>query len=1100
MMHTRSILLVALLCGLVAELPAEQKWSAEQLEHFEKHVRPVLVNHCVACHGPEDANAGLRLDSRVAILNGGESGPTIDLKQPEKSLLLKALRYDSLELQMPPEGKLKEQDLAHIAAWVKAKAPWPAEEVAETTKRVSPASEEGIETARREHWAFQPVQATQPPSVRQTDWPQTPVDHFILAKLEAAGLTPGPDADKATLLRRAKYDLHGLPPTQEEMEEFLNDSAPDAFAKLVDRLLAEPEYGQRWGRHWLDIARYADSKGYVFQEERSYPFAYTYRDYVIRSFNEDKPYNQFILEQLAADQLDLPEKDEALAAMGFLTVGRRFLNNTHDIIDDRIDVTMRGLQGMTVACARCHDHKYDPIPTADYYSLYGVFNSSYEPEQLPLIGEPQETPGYLAYQAELKKRQAKVDEYLRNTHREMQRDVLHRVGDYLLAVHDFQTAEPQPNPRNFCQGRKLIQRTFDRWRRRLDKLQMERDSIFGLWHQLAQLPADNFEAQAKQLLAELKPQAERYHPRVWQRLNEPPPKSLKEVSQRYNQLFAQIEQKVQKQQLDPQEEELRAAVYGPTAPTHIDPNEVRSLLQRDQRNKLRGFEKQVDRLRATNPHAPARGMVMYDKDRPVEPRIFRRGNPNNPGERIPRKFLTVLDPEAKPFQQGSGRLELARRIASEDNPLTARVMVNRVWMHHFGEGLVRTPSDFGTRGDKPTHPELLDSLTTQFIASGWSVKALHRQMMLSRVYQQSSAIRRACEVKDPENRLLWRMNRRRLGFEATRDALLAVAGELDTSVGGRPVDILKQPFPKRRTVYAMIERQNLPGVFRMFDFASPDTSTPQRHTTTVPQQALFLMNHPFVIQQAKQFLSRPEVAEAQQPAEKIRRMYQLAFAREPSAAEIALGLRFVQQSPEPAVDTLQSVWQYGYAKFDQQTGAISDFQLLPHWSSSAWQGGPKLPDGKLGWAMLNAHGGHPGNDHSLAVVRRWRAKQATTIAITGKLAHRNDQGDGVRGVILSDRQGKLGDWTVHHKQSPTEVAKLEVQAGETIDFIVDCRANPSYDSFSWAPILKQQQPGGAIWSAADQFHGNGQPSHGDLSPWEQYAQVLLLSNEFVFID
>jgi cytochrome c553 len=721
----------AILPGTMHAAPAA---SPEAIEFFEKNVRPVLVSKCQSCHGPKRQQGGLRLDSRAALLKGGDNGAILTPGQPDKSLLIRAIRYDG-DVQMPPKNKLPDEVIAHLTTWVKMGVPWPDGEAKGDEHTLS------VAEVRRTHWSFQPVKKTALPAVKDAAWVKTPIDAFVLARLEAQGLTPSPVADRRTLIRRVTLDLHGLPPTPEEVAAFEADRSPDAYARLVDRLLASPRYGERWGRHWLDVARYADSKGYVFQEERRYPFAYTYRDYVVRVFNEDLPYDQFLVQQLAADSLPLGEDKRPLAALGFLTLGRRFLNNQADIIDDRIDVTMRGLQGLTAGCARCHDHKFDPIPQKDYYSLYGVFASSVEPKDLPLIGQPEQTAELAAYEKELARRKAEVEKY-RTEHKE----------------------ELSKGNRKFRDG-------------------------------------------------------------------------------------------------------------------------------------LRALQSKVDKWQATAPAAPPRAMVLQDAPSPVTPHVFLRGNPNNRGPAVPRQFLEVVAGEKRqPFRQGSGRLELARAIAGKDNPLTARVMVNRIWLHHFGAGLVRTPSDFGLRGEPPTHPELLDWLAAAFVDNGWSIKKLHRLILLSKTYQQASSDDPGLLQRDPENRLLARRNRQRLDFEAMRDSLLAMAGRLDPTVGGRPVELTTAPFSTRRSVYGFIDRQNLPGLFRTFDFASPDTSTPQRFATTVPQQALFLMNSPFVVEQARHFVQRPDVAaQASDPA-KIQRMYRLAYGRAAEPDEIALGLRFLTEA------------------------------------------------------------------------------------------------------------------------------------------------------------------------------------------------------------
>jgi mono/diheme cytochrome c family protein len=734
MTRLASFAYVLLVCSTGVGAPPTQKPIAPQAaEFFETKVRPILANHCVSCHGPKKQQAELRLDSKMGLLKGSDSGPVIIPGDPDKSPLIRAIRHTG-DPKMPPREKLPDNVIAALTAWVKMGAPWPETPTTSGTLTVA--------EVRPRHWSFQPVRepllpANATPKVAYAN----PVDDFITAKLEKQNLTLSPEADRRTLLRRLSFDLIGLPPTPEEFAAFEEDSAPDAYEKVVERLLASPHYGERWARHWLDVARYADNKGYVFEEERRYPFAYTYRDYVIRSLNEDLPYDQFIVHQLAADRLDLKHDPRPLAAMGFLTLGRRFLNNTPDIIDDRIDVTMRGLQGLTVACARCHDHKFDPIPSRDYYSLYGVFASSVEPKELPSIALPTPTPTRLDYQQKLTRLQQDVEDFKKK-----------------------HAAELKANNRKFA-------------------------------------------------------------------------------------------------------------------------------------DQLRGLQKKVDQLKAVHPGAPASAMVLNDAPNLFQPYVFLRGNPGNRGESVPRRYLEVVAGEQrKPFTEGSGRLELARAIASKDNPLTARVLVNRVWMHHFGQGLVRTPSDFGLRGEPPTHPELLDYLAARFMENGWSIKKLHRLIVLSRTYRQRSDERQDARLIDPENRLLSRMNRRRLDFEAMRDGLLAVSGQLDRTMAGAPVDIVKVPSVPRRTLYGFIDRQNLPGMFRTFDLASPDAHVAQRHSTTVPQQALFLMNNPLVVEQARQLIARPEIASLTTPEQRIDRLHRVLYGRAPDAEETTLGVRFIEQA------------------------------------------------------------------------------------------------------------------------------------------------------------------------------------------------------------
>ncbi len=711
------------------QLPAAPSASqAEGVEFFENKVRPILVDNCFKCHGNGKHKGNFRLDSRAGLLTGGDQGPAIVPGDPDKSLLIQAIQHQGGKLMMPPSMKLPQAQIADLTQWVKMGAPWPGAD--KTTPKVK-RDAKPITDQDRAHWAFQPVKQPAAPAVKYGSWVQSPVDAFILAKLESQKMVPAPPADKRTLIRRASYDLIGLPPTPEQVAAFLADNSPNAFAKVVDRLLASPHYGERWGRHWLDVARYADTKGDT-QGNPIFPNAFTYRDYVIRAFNEDLPHDRFLLEQIAADQLELGADKKPLAALGFITVGRRFLNDANDTIADRIDVVTQGAMALTVSCARCHDHKFDPIPTRDYYSLHGVFASSTEPEQPPLLGVTPDAKEYADYLAKRK-----------------------RLDDQLQEL-----------------GNAPVKQAFVR------KLQLT---------------------------------------------------------------------------------------------------------------------KEKGKLEASHPGSPPRAMVLLDSPNPKNSRVFLRGNPNNLGEDAPRQFLAILTGEMrKPFTKGSGRLELAQAIANRDNPLTARVMVNRVWLHHFGAGLVTTPNDFGLRSDPPSHPELLNYLAWRFMEDGWSLKKLHRLLMLSSVYQQQSDDKLRNEKLDPDNRLLAKMNRRRLDFESMRDTLLLVAGNLDRSLGGRPVDLIKQPTVARRTVYGFIDRQNLPGLLRMFDFADPDTTNAQRFDTTVPQQALFFLNSAFVMEQAAKMLERPEFKKLEVGGARIRRLYQLIYQRDPSVEEVKLGLRFIE--------------------------------------------------------------------------------------------------------------------------------------------------------------------------------------------------------------
>lgn len=847
---------------------ADPAATAEQVEFFEKKIRPLLAEHCYSCHGPQKQNAGLRLDTAAGIKTGADDGPVIVPGDPAKSRLIQSVRREG-EYAMPPKKPLPPEAVAALTEWVKNGAVVPADSA--TTVSGDP----------RKHWAFQPLRK---PSVPATDR-DNPIDAFVVAKLKDNGLSLAARADKRTLIRRAYIDLIGLPPTYDEVEAFVHDDSPHAWEKLIDRLLASPHYGERWGRYWLDIARYADTKGYVFQEDRNFLSAYTYRDYVIRSFNEDKPYDRFIIEQLAADLLPLGDDKRPLAALGFLTLGRRFLNNQHDIIDDRIDVVTRGLMGLTVACARCHDHKYDPIPIKDYYSLYGVFASCHEPGELPIIENLKPTPEVLAYQEELRRREAELQSVIAKQHaanlEKLRQPAV--VAKYIQAVVQLR-GKSENDIQNTLRQRELNRLVFDRWKNFLEGQWKQKSPLYTVLLTLHDIPEKEFAAKLPSAIPE---STNRWIREAFER--ESPANFTAAVE-----VFAQVLASSIKADEPPNEEkEPLLAVWRPGGPLDIPVAEAEKVFDRANRNIINAVRKRLDEFIAKNPHTPPRAHVLYDNAQPFQPVVFNRGNPGNRGPQVPRQAPEIIAPNRKPFTQGSGRLELAHTIASPDNPLTARVMVNRVWLGHFGHGIVRTPSDFGVRCEPPTHPELLDWLAVQFIQDGWSLKKLHKRIMLSETYQQASVATEEAFRMDPDNRLLARQNRRRLDFEALRDSILAVAGRLDTTVGGKPVDLFKPPFPTRRTVYGLIDRTNLPGTFRIFDVASPDTHSPQRFQTTVPQQALFLLNSPFIQEQAKALAQRKEMAAATTPHDKVVTLFRLALSRNPTEDELTLAKQFV---------------------------------------------------------------------------------------------------------------------------------------------------------------------------------------------------------------
>jgi hypothetical protein len=758
---------LTIVCGVVLG----RSWAAElpqdQVEFFEKKIRPVLAEHCYKCHsekGEKGIKGGLSLESRDGIRKGGETGPALNLADPDKSLILQAIRYSDEDLQMPPKHRLAQEVIANFEKWVRMGAPDPREGEA-------PKSNIDFEAAR-EFWSFKPIQNPNVPEVKDAAWERNDVDRFILAKLEAAGMKPNGDADRRTLLRRATYDLTGLPPTPEEMREFLADQSPDAFSRVIDRLLSSPAYGEKWGRHWLDLVRYADTSG--CNSDFPVPSAYRYRNWVIAAFNRDVPYDEFLREQIAGDLLPAAtddEKNDKVIATGYLAIARRFgsrANEFHLTMEDIIDNFGKVTLGLSLGCARCHDHKFDPVPTKDYYALYGIFNST-----------TYAFPGTEIYR---------------------------HTKDFTPLV-----AEPK------------------------------RSELLQQWKELASLD-DKIE-----------------------RL-----KGEKKALQREEKKAAQEAEK-EKEKAEPPAAGAEAVAdpAKPAAPNAPPPElEKPKRTSQDAERELDEAYQRQKELEGVADSAPKAYAVMDGKAQNAS--IQKKGEPRALGEEVPRGFLTVLGGQTVPPEEiGSGRRELAGWLTDPANPLTARVMVNRIWEFHFGKGIVKTPNDFGARGEKPTHPELLDWLAHRFVEKGWSIKAMHRLIMLSRAYQMSSADQPDNAAKDVNNDLLWRFNRRRLTAEEIRDSILALAGSLDT----KPAE--KHPFPaeaewrytqhkpfvadypsNKRSVYLMQQRFQKNQYLELFDGADTNATTAVRPVSQTPVQALWAMNSAFAHEQARNFAQR----------------------------------------------------------------------------------------------------------------------------------------------------------------------------------------------------------------------------------------------------
>lgn len=1086
-----------------------QTSAAEEHEHFfETQIRPIIAMHCLECHGPGEQSGKLRLDSKDHLLNGGVSGPTIILGKPDTSRLIEAVRRSD-DLAMPPDTELTPRQIAALEHWVRLGAPWP--------ETLGPISDPKSDAARN-HWAFQPVRDIDPPTT-DSNWARNPVDNFVISRLKEQQLIPSVMADARTLIRRVTMGLTGLPPSPDDVDAFIADNNPKAWKSLVDRLLNSSAYGEQWARHWLDIARYSDTKGYIYaREERKWVHAWSYRDWVINAINNDVPYDRFLLLQLAADQVPDRQPDD-LAAMGFLTVGRRFLGVTRDIIDDRIDTITRGTMGLTVACARCHDHKYDPIPTTDYYALYGVLHSSAEKR----IELPSGVTATAEWKKELETRQEKFQtryDSERQIASERSRD---KIREYLQAQDHLETIPAQGFDQVLLAA-DILPEFARRWDDYLRKMKPPNAPVFSHWHMFAHLPRDQYDSSVTALLHNLNSKSSVHvNPRIAAAFAQPPANFsavidiyatvLSAVHDEWRRKIAAAKAantKVPVQFSDPVNEQLRQVLYGPESPCEIpEENLVHSeyLFTTDVCRELWELQKNVDRWIISAPHQPRYALTLTDRPMPSEPRVFRRGNPKTPGASVRRGFLSALANETTAtFESGSGRLELAQAIIDPANPLTARVIVNRVWAWHFGNGLVATPSDFGVRADLPTHPDLLDWLTKDFIEHGWSLKHLQRRILLSATYRQSSAevvdaeMRERIRQNDPSNRLLWRMPLHRLTFEEFRDSILTVAHELNQQSGGHPDSLFGSPPSLRRTIYGEIDRQFFPAALRVFDVANPDIHIPQRSETTVPQQALFYLNHSMVQNRARKLAAVTGNTESTEG--RVSALFRLILQRRPQPNEISNALALIKQAsatPPPSIREQAKDWTYRYGNFNKAQGRVVDDKPLPHFTGSAWQGGPQNPDAALGRVQLTADGGHPGNERQHACVRRWTAPRNMTITIASHLSHESKSGDGIRAFIVSNQAGLLAKQTVHQQEIDLNLEIRSVITGETIDFVVDIDEDPESDGHLWEITIQQtrDEAGSMVWNSKTDFIG---PIIEQLKPWEQLAQVLLCSNEFLFVD
>ena len=1055
--------------------------DSSDAEFFEGKVRPLLIAKCQECHGDQKAKSGLRLDSRGAILTGGDSGPAAVSGKPDESLLIDVISYRNV-VQMPPKAKLSDTEIATLTEWVRRGLPWPnSQPVAGPGPANAPIE---FTEEQKSFWAFQPVRREAVPMMGDPAWARSAIDRFVQSRHLAAGLAAAPEADRRTLLRRLSLDLTGLPPTPDDVEEFLADPSPDALERVVDRLLASPRYGERWGRHWLDVARYADSNG--LDENLAYGNAYRYRDYVVKSFREDKPYDRFLVEQIAGDLLELPDPQEsfdALVATGFLCLGAKMLAEDDpvkmqmDIIDEQVDTMARAVMGLTMGCARCHDHKFDPLTAEDYYGLAGIFKSTRTMDNFSVVARWHERP--LATPTQLRDRDAlkqladeqkqsieklksratrailreqrqhaaayllaatreqqlatllqsakprgidsdpaqipgalliEAEDFLRGnvqkdrTHYGLDIGVLVNMGqtpnfsEYEISVEKRQTYQLEiryaaaasrpvklfvngelvksdaagkvtgtwfPDSQTwfvecFVQlnpGRNLIRLEQPQVFPHLDKLlltpadaSVEISAIAGLEKPVRLIPSlvrqwtaalQNSRTDPKSVLTawhqflatkQLQPDSSIAESAVARLLGATQPASLAELANRYEELFAETQTAWEmlpgdgekgKTLTDPVLEAINQLLRDSKGPYAV-PEDIETSFSEDVVTQLKGERDELARREASVPLFPE-AMAVADT-RPENLKIHLRGSHLTLGREVPHLLPRILAGSgSRELSEGSGRLPLARWLTRPDHPLTGRVLVNRVWQWHFGHGLVRSPDNFGRLGDRPSHPELLDWLASEFSREGtgevrspraWSLKSLHRQLLSSATYRQSTDYNESFAQADPQNRLLWRFHRQRMDVEVLRDSLLAVNGRLDETPGGTMLPTANRAYvtstasvnpaiynSNRRAIYLPVIRSALYDVFTAFDFADPSTLAGQRDQTTIAPQALFMMNSGFVLAQCQSLASLLRDRNDSDPADTVRHLYRLAYSRDPSTLEVQRAIDYLGRMRAAVVES-----------------------------------------------------------------------------------------------------------------------------------------------------------------------------------------------------
>jgi mono/diheme cytochrome c family protein len=905
--------------------------AASDGDFFETRVRPLLASNCYACH-TNSKLGGLRLDSHEAVIKGGASGPAIVPGAPDDSLMIQAVRHTHKRLKMPPAGKLNDAQIADLARWIQGGAVWPA---AQPAGPVSAGN--GLRPEQRAFWSFAPLRLPPDPVVKNSEWPKGSVDRFILAALESRAMTPARRAAARALIRRSSFDLTGLPPTPQEVDAFVRDSSPAAFAKVVDRLLASPQFGERWARYWLDVAAYGedDARG---GGSTAYPNAWRYRDWVVHSFNGDMRYDVFVKAQIAGDLMEAPEDRKLKPGLGYLATGPWGYEVAAPAVaranerDARIDAITRGFLGLTVACARCHDHKYDPISNKDYYALAGIYAST-DYREYPLA-PPAEIEAFERRQAKIQQKKQQLDDFLQTFREQLMEVLSRRISSYMMAAWKAKTPD---QVEQVAATKELDAANVKRWIAYLTDPKPREHSYLDEWRRLMKQgageaemrrAADKFQDAILQIAAEKK-KIDQYNKAVLlvAKNNKPVEKPIGPNG--YKGLNVD-EEKQEGKSLEIRQFLVWSDMFAPVPPPFGVENRPLGLLNFEDealdrfmspawKQNAAALRAELAELKKSQPKQYPVLMGFEESPTPGNMKVNLRGNPYNFGDEAPRRFVAVLsEGEPQSFKHGSGRLELAEAIVS--HPLAARVMANRIWQRLFGFGIVRSASNFGQVGDRPTHPELLEYLAAR-LKNNWSTKSLIREIMLSAAYQMSSDNDPANAAKDPENKLLWRAHARRLDVEAMRDAILAVSGKLDPALGGPSADLKTGNY--RRTLYARISRHRLDEQLALFDFPNAEHSSEYRESTNVPLQRLFYLNSDFLMSNAAALVERLKAEVGPDERGEIRAAYRLLYGRQVTDAELNAGAAFLAEAAqEKGGDT--SPWQ----RYAQVLLASNEFSYL----------------------------------------------------------------------------------------------------------------------------------------------------------------------------